>query len=92
MLQPLLQLLAEKKDHYGGAGTGFDHLCLVVYYNQALYYNSPVETPSFGFDGMVAAAAQFLEGDPDPLGLACHQRVTDGRGIPPYNRLAIFIC
>jgi len=67
MVQPLLQLLADKKQHYSSAGTGFDHLCLVVYYNQAILYNSPVETPRFGFDEVVSAAARFIDGDPDPF-------------------------
>lgn len=67
MLQPLLHLLLEKKEHYGAAGLGFDHLSLVVYYNQALLYNSPVETDGFTFHEPVAAAAQFLGDDPDPF-------------------------
>jgi len=67
MLQPLLQLLSDKTDHYAGAGTGFDHLCLVVYYNQALFYNSPVETPHFTFDNAAATASRFLGDDPDPF-------------------------
>jgi len=67
MLQPLLDLLSEKKEHYGAAGLGFDHLSLVVYYHQALLYNSPVETDGFTFDEPVAAAAQVLGDDPDPF-------------------------
>lgn len=66
MFQPLLRLLAEKKEHYGG-GAGFHHLSLIVYYNQALLYNSPVGTPRFGFKEVVTAAAQFLEGQPAPF-------------------------
>ena len=65
MFRPLLQLLADKKEHYGA--TDFDHLSLVVYYNQALLYNSPVETPRFGFQDVAAAAAQSLEGGADPF-------------------------
>ncbi len=67
MLQPLRKLLSQKKERYGAAGLGFDHLSLVVYYNQALLYNSPVETAGFTFDQPLAAAAQFLGDDPDPF-------------------------
>jgi hypothetical protein len=67
MLQPLLQLLSDKTEHYAGEGTGFSRLYLVVYYNQAVLYNSPAETPRFGFEDAVVRACEFLEGDPDPF-------------------------
>jgi hypothetical protein len=65
MLQPFRQLLSDKLQHYGAAGTGFDHLCLVVYYNQAAIYNSPVETSEF--TDTVATANEFFSGDSDPF-------------------------
>jgi len=66
MLQPLLERLAEKKDHYGD-GSGFDHLSLVVYYHSALRYNSPAETPRFTFENAAEAARQFLDDDAEPF-------------------------
>lgn len=67
MRQPLFELLADKVAHYGGFGTGFDHLVLLIYYNSALIYNSPVETPFFKFSDAVAAAKEFLNDDPEPF-------------------------
>jgi hypothetical protein len=42
-------------------GSGFEHLALVVYYSQALLYNSPVEAPGWGIE-QVAAKARELTG------------------------------
>lgn len=67
MLQPLLELLADKKEHYGAAGSGFNHLSLVVYYNSALLYNSPAETPMFTFEDAAQVARQFLVDDAEPF-------------------------
>jgi hypothetical protein len=67
MLQPLLELLAEKKEHYSSAGTGFHHLTLMIYYNSALIYNSPAETPTFTFEDAVREARTFIGDDPDPF-------------------------
>jgi hypothetical protein len=66
MLQPLLELLAEKKGHYG-PGSGYDHLSLVVYYNSALLYNSPAETRQFTFENAAEAARRLLEDDAEPF-------------------------
>lgn len=66
MLQPLLKLLAKKKERYG-TGSGFDHLSLIVHYNSALLYNSPAETFRFTFEDAAEAARQFLSGDPEPF-------------------------
>jgi hypothetical protein len=67
MLRPLLELLSEKKEHYGGSRAGFDHLCLIIYYNSAFIYNSPAETSHFKFPDAVQAAKQFIGDDPDPF-------------------------
>ena len=67
MLQPFYELLSEKKKHYGSAGTGFDYLVLLILYNSALIYNSPVETPHFKFEDAVRAAKEFINDDPDPF-------------------------
>jgi len=67
MLQPLLELLAQKQEHYGNCGTGFDRLCLVVYYNLAVLYNSPVEGLNFTFQGAVQISREFIGDDPKPF-------------------------
>ena len=66
MMQLLLELLSEKKNHYGIA-SGFDHLSLVIHYSSALLYNSPVKTPRFTFENAVEAARQFLDDDAEPF-------------------------
>ena len=71
MLQPLLELIANKKERYGSIGTGLDSLHLVVYYNSAFIYNSPVETAQFefkdAFEDAADRARQFIGDDPDPF-------------------------
>jgi hypothetical protein len=67
MFQALVELLLEKKEHYGGSGTGFDHLCLIIYYNSAVIYNTPAETLDFKFPDAVQAAKQFIGDDQDPF-------------------------
>lgn len=66
MLNPLFELLAKKKEHYGKR-TGFDHLSLIVYYNTALIYNSPAESLGFTFESAAENAKHFLNDDPDPF-------------------------
>ncbi len=80
MLQPLLELLAQKQEHYGNCGTGFDRLCLVVYYNLAVLYNSPVETLNFKFEDAVQVAKQFIGDDPKPFDdIFLFLAINDGR-------------
>lgn len=67
MLQPLLELIAQKQEHYGNFGIGFDRLCLVVYYNLAVLYNSPVEALNFKVDDAVRVAKQFIGDDSKPF-------------------------
>jgi hypothetical protein len=67
MLQSLVELLSEKKEHYGGSGTGFDHLCLLIYYDSAVMYNSPAETLHFKFPDAAQAAKRIVGDDPDPF-------------------------
>lgn len=79
MLNPLLELLAGKKEHYGRR-TGFDHLSLIVYYNSALIYNSPAETFRFTFKSAAESARQFLGDDQDPFqSIYLFVAVDDGR-------------
>ena len=80
MLQPLLELLAQKQEHYGNCGTGFDRLCLVVYYNLAVLYNSPVETLNFKFEDAVQVAKEFIGDDPKPFDdIFLFLAINDGR-------------
>jgi hypothetical protein len=67
MLHPLLELIAQKQEHYGNCGTGFNRLCLVVYYNLAVLYNSPIEALDFKFDDAVQIAKEFIGDDPKPF-------------------------
>lgn len=67
MLQSLFELLAQKQEHYSKSGTGFDRLCLIIYYNAAMLYCSPVETPHFKFEDAVQAAKQFIGDDASPF-------------------------
>jgi len=66
-LESLYELLADKTERYGGAGTGFDQLCLVAYYNSALIYNTPLETPHFGFKNAADWAKGIIDDDPAPF-------------------------
>ena len=60
MLRPFLKLLSYKMTHYGGSGTGFDHLTLVIYYGQAIIYNSPAETADFKLKDLVQIARRYV--------------------------------
>jgi hypothetical protein len=80
MLEALFELIADKLAHYGGAGTGFDHLCLLIHYNSALIYNSPVETLRFTFEDAVKAAQEFVGDDAKPFNsIMLFIAVDDGR-------------
>jgi hypothetical protein len=82
MLQPLFELLSDKIEHYGGQGTGFDQVSLVIHYNSALIYNSPVETPHFKFQDAADAARIFLGGDMGPFhNIFMFIAINDGRVI-----------
>jgi hypothetical protein len=79
MVQPLLKLLAQKQKHYGHCGTGFERLCLVVYYNLAVLYNSPIKTLNSTFEDAVQVAKQFI-GDPKPFDdIFLFLAINDGR-------------
>jgi hypothetical protein len=60
MLRPFLKLLSDKATHYGRSGIGFVHLTLVIYYGQAVIYNSPAETADFKFEDLVQIARRFV--------------------------------
>jgi len=60
MRRPLRQLVAEKIWHYGTTNTGFDDLSLLVIYNRAAIYNSPVETPLHSYEDAVAELKRVI--------------------------------
>jgi hypothetical protein len=62
MIVPLMRVLQDKVQHYGGKA-GFDRVYLVVYYDMAVLYNSPVETPTFTFENAAAEAREVIAGD-----------------------------
>lgn len=68
MLQPLFELVARKKERYGGHGTGFESMCLIVYCNSALIYNSPAECePFFTFQDAANSLREFVGDDAEPF-------------------------
>ncbi len=54
MWKPLREIVAQKIGHYAASSMGFDHLSLIVIYNQAWIYNSPAEMPLHSFDDAAA--------------------------------------
>ncbi len=46
----LIRLAEKKRGHFGRDRLGFDHLSLILFYDRALLYNSPVETLDFTFE------------------------------------------
>jgi hypothetical protein len=46
---------------------GFDLLALVLFYDRALRYNSPVETLDFTFEDAARIAGGVIEDDPGPF-------------------------
>lgn len=66
MVDALQRRLAEKREKYLSSSElkSFGEFILIVHYDQALLYNSPVDAPDFGFKDAVAAARTFLEGNP----------------------------
>lgn len=67
MLGPLRKLVAEKIGHYSATRTGFDDLSLLVIYNLAAIYNSPVDTPFHTFDDAVAVLKQVIAENQGPF-------------------------
>jgi hypothetical protein len=67
----LFPRVAEKIHHYSTSPTGFDEIALVVFYANALAYNSPAETPWFSFSD----AAEKLGIKLRPLGFGVFNKV-----------------
>jgi hypothetical protein len=66
MVDALNHCLREKRGKYPSnkLAKSFEAFVLVIHYDQALIYNSPVHTPDFGFDDIVISARTFLDADP----------------------------
>ena len=69
MQRLLLNVVAtesEKREKYRSNNDlkAFAEFVLIVHYDQALLYNSPVDAPDFGFKEAIAEARAFLGGDP----------------------------
>jgi hypothetical protein len=67
MLEPLVQLAEKKRDHYARGRLGFDHLGLVLFYDRALLYSSPVETLDFTFEDAARIAGDVISSAPGPF-------------------------
>jgi hypothetical protein len=65
MLKPLRDLVSAKIDHY--KVDGYDHLSLLIHYDQAALYNSPVETPLHSFEDAVKHVTDYVDGDLGPF-------------------------
>jgi hypothetical protein len=70
MVNALFEIITKKIEKYEAKPPAIplDEFCLLIHYNQAWVYNSPVETPSFTFDDVAAAATNFIGDDPGPFG------------------------
>ena len=66
MLVPLKELIERKTSRYGSR-TGIDDLSLIVFYNLAALYNSPVDTPLHPFHEVVKAAKDVVKGGKGPF-------------------------
>jgi hypothetical protein len=66
MVEALQQRLSEKREKYRSSSglKSFVEFVLIVHYDQALIYNSPVYASDIGFKDAVAEARSFLGGDP----------------------------
>jgi hypothetical protein len=75
LLNPLLGMIREKVDKYQGftpqtLKTPCDEFVLVIFYNQALLYCSPVETPNFGLSQIARIAGDEFRRRPGPFSKA----------------------
>jgi hypothetical protein len=75
MLDPLLGLIRAKVDKYQGQSpqtlrTPCDEFVLVIPYNQALLYCSPIHSPNFGLEQIAETAAVEFRRRPGPFSKA----------------------
>ena len=66
MVEALQRRLSEKREKYRSNNDlkSLAEFVLIVHYDQALLYNSPVDAPDFGFDDAIEEARAFLGNDP----------------------------
>jgi len=67
MVECLLELSEKKRTHYGTSKHGFDHLSLVLFYDQAFFFNTPVTTPWFTVSDAAARAQWAFANQPGPF-------------------------
>lgn len=84
MVNALQQRLSEKREKYRLCTElkSFAELVLIIHYDQALLYNSPVNAPNFAFEDAVAEARIFLGGDPGAF-----TRIFVLRALEPSGRV-----
>ena len=66
MVDALLRIITKKIEKYEAKPPAIplDAFCLLIHYDQAWEWNSPVETPDFKFEDAAATAADFVGDDP----------------------------
>ena len=64
MVAALLERLGDKIKKYAAKPAGLSEFSLLVYYDQAWGYNTPVETLTFKFKDAARVASAFIGDDP----------------------------
>lgn len=67
MRDALILALDEKREHYATKPGGMDEFHLLIHYDAALYYNSPISTPFFNVNDAFHIAKQHVNGAPGPF-------------------------
>lgn len=88
MLFSLLELSEKKRGHYSRGRMGFDHLSLVLVYDRALLYNSPVETSESTFDDATRIAGDVIGEEAGPFDSVLVFDATSGRIFKIHPRTA----
>lgn len=70
MVEALCSILGKKIEKYEvkPPQVHMDNFYLLIHYNQALLYNTPVETPFFKFQDAARAGSEFIGDDPGVFG------------------------
>lgn len=64
MLQALYDAIDDKRNHYKSRPKNLQELCLLIHYDQALLYNSPVETPRFKYEDAAKLGSMHVGANP----------------------------
>jgi hypothetical protein len=64
MVEALKERIADKVGRYGQRPGDLEEFDLLVHYDLAWEYNTPVETPAFSYADAASEAADFIDGDP----------------------------